>query len=383
MNHAVAITQASRRSAARRAAALAGALAMLSGCGGDGGSSAIPIVGGSPTPSPTATPTPAPTPAPTPTPSPTAAARTEVPIEQVALSDGTTRYAIRITVGGTSVLAGLDTGSSGLRLLPAAQIGLGSPGRNAQNTFGSGVVLNGPVAPGQIAIGTRADTIGVQQVTSVGCTSAKPDCNATADVNQYRVMGDGLPGEGFLAIIGIRPFPDSIPRNPLVQLRVHRWIVSLPQPGSATPGTLVLDPSDREVAGFTPVPSGSEPGQVEACLYSPGIAASPACGDTVLDTGAPGVGVFNAGFPDTVPAATRARLVFGARGATAPTLLLLLNDRAQMTRYSATASDGVTATQIRMGVTPYLAYDVLYDADRGTIAVRARAAYNGGPVARP
>lgn len=309
--------------------------------------------------------------------------RNEVPIRQVQLSNGTTRYAIPITVGGRPVLVGLDTGSAGLRLLPEAQAGLQSTGKPNHEPFGSGVVLDGPIARGRIAIGDRSGVIGVQQVVDVHCAKGGNACAARLGIARYRVMGDGLPGEGFIGIIGIKPSIDAVPRNPLVQLGVHRWIVSLPQPGSGRSGTLVLEPDARDDAGFRPVPSGQNPGQVLGCLYRPTPRPARACGTTILDTGAPGIGVVNGSmFPRAMPGAP-ARFVFGAPGIDGPGMTLRLNDRRQMTRYSADEKQGSREVQLRMGVSPYLAYDILYDADRRTVAVRAREPFPGGPVAQP
>ena len=44
--------------------------------------------------------------------------RAKVPIREVILSDGAHRYGVPITVGATQIEAGLDTGSSGLRIVP-------------------------------------------------------------------------------------------------------------------------------------------------------------------------------------------------------------------------------------------------------------------------
>jgi len=312
-----------------------------------------------------------------------ASGRAEVPIRQVQLSNGTTRYAIPISVGGQPVLVGLDTGSAGLRLLPDAQAGLQSIGKANHEPFGSGVVLDGPIARGQIAISDRYGVIGVQQVLGVHCAKGGNACAARLGIARYQVMGDGLPGEGFLGIIGIKPNLDALPRNPLIQLGIHRWIVSLPQPGSERPGTLVLNPDGRDEAGFRPVPSGQNPGQVMGCLNRPTPRPARACGNTILDTGAPGVGVFNGGMVPQAMSGAPARFVFGTPAARSPGITLRLNERQQMTRYSASDKPGIEGTQLRMGVSPYLAYDILYDADRGTIAVRARPSFPGGPEAQP
>jgi len=53
---------------------------------------------------------------------------------------------------------------------------------------------------------------------------------------QYGIQGDGLPGEGFVAIMGVNMGHDPVP-NPLIALGVKRWIVELPRPGETTPAS--------------------------------------------------------------------------------------------------------------------------------------------------
>jgi len=48
------------------------------------------------------------------------APRTEVAIREVRLSNGALRYAVPISIGRTAMLVSLDTGSTGLRILPGA-----------------------------------------------------------------------------------------------------------------------------------------------------------------------------------------------------------------------------------------------------------------------
>src|SRR4051812_1952996 len=45
-------------------------------------------------------------------------ARSEAPIGQVTLSNGALRYFVPLKVGATALLASLDPGSTGLRILP-------------------------------------------------------------------------------------------------------------------------------------------------------------------------------------------------------------------------------------------------------------------------
>src|ERR1041384_4252540 len=73
--------------------------------------------------------------------------RAEVPIREVVLSDGERRYTIPISVGGTAIEAGLDTGSTGLRILPntLAASDAVDGGGNDRYSYGAGTEFRGEV----------------------------------------------------------------------------------------------------------------------------------------------------------------------------------------------------------------------------------------------
>src|SRR4051794_9637325 len=89
------------------------------------------------------------------------AARSEVPIREVVLSDGARRYSIPIQVGATAIEAGLDSGSSGLRILPGvlADTDAKAVGGSDSYSYGSGAELDGVVGRAQVAVGTLAAPI--------------------------------------------------------------------------------------------------------------------------------------------------------------------------------------------------------------------------------
>ena len=190
-------------------------------------------------------------------------ARVEVPISQRRLSDGTTRYSVPVRVGGgRAIEAMLDTGSFGLRVMQRVVL----PQRYQPTTvvrryhFASGVVLEGMLAKADIAIGdakTDAPVV-IQIVQSVTCGQLKPDCPAAwLDAADYRIGGDGLPGEGFTAILGLsmRAPPVSSPAlNPLDFIGDRRWIIVLPRPDDTAPGKLIINPGADEVEGFQTFP---------------------------------------------------------------------------------------------------------------------------------
>ena len=78
----------------------------------------------------------------------TQAPRTEALIREVRLSDGVYRYGVPLTIGSTEVLAGLDTGAAGLRIMPDAldlkQVKAGT--QPEFDNFGSGPRLVGVAA---------------------------------------------------------------------------------------------------------------------------------------------------------------------------------------------------------------------------------------------
>lgn len=235
-------------------------------------------------------------------------ARVDVPISQRRLSDGTIRYSVPVRVGGGRIIdAMLDTGSFGLRVMH----GVVSPERYQPTPdvrryhFASGVVLEGRLARAEIAIGdakTDAPVV-IQLVRSVTCAALKPDCPAARlDAADYRIGGDGLPREGFKAILGLsmRAPPVSSPAlNPLDFIGDRRWIIVLPRPDDTAPGKLIINPGADEVEEFQTFPvllhpfSDTDSGgralresQMPGCLDAQAPDQDD-CQPVLMDTGAP------------------------------------------------------------------------------------------------
>lgn len=228
--------------------------------------------------------------------------RITVPIYQRQLPDGEVRYWVSIRIGGSGPIAAmLDTGSFGLRVLGSAL----SPsdyretGIERRYAYGSGVALHGPLATAVVQIGeaTTGAPVYFQLIRSVGCTPRKPDCPAARiSPEDYRIGGNGLPGQGFEAILGLslrRPQVAAAAFNPLDFVGDSRWIVVLPLPGGAEPGTLIINPSAQDLAGFrspqmVPPPS-NRPGMLRmvdpGCLAQGG-APDGDCPPVRLDSGA-------------------------------------------------------------------------------------------------
>ena len=312
------------------------------------------------------------------------APRSVVPIREVVIRPiGTPRYVIEVVVDGVPMLAGLDTGSTGLRLLPRAvrRASVAPNGPSETYSYGSGVELDGHRATVDVAIGGARGRATIQAVDRVGCVPGEQTCNASHLLpEEYGLMGSGRSGQGFPAIIGTR-LTDGRVNNPLTAMGVHRWIVHLPQRGGGG-GALVLNPDLRDLAGFVPLrPGANNPrGTVAGCIALAIPGAERLCGPTLLDTGAPGLSILHAEAPPQWQRGRRARLAFAAaRGGAPQALGFVTGDKANGAGADFKLSaDNVDRTTIHAGTLPFYAYDVLFDADAVTISVRPNP--SAGPV---
>lgn len=307
------------------------------------------------------------------------ATRAEAPIREVVLSDGARRYAVPIRIGGSEIEAGLDSGSTGLRILPGAVTAADETrGRERSDySYESGARLEGVVAQGTLTIGAASAPITFQAIEAVGCTAQKPRCPASRVAPAaYGIQGDGLPGEGFKAILGIN-MADAEVANPLRALGARRWIIELPLPGGGRPGRLILNPTAEETAGFVTFPierrfaaqHGGMHDGLPACLTN-SQTRQQFCGPALLDTGAPGVEVIN-GRGAPWPNQTPAEVAFGDQGAprTSAAFQIGRRDFASRLTYVPAPVDDV---RLHLGLLPYFAYDVLYDPEAGAVGLRPR-----------
>ena len=321
---------------------------------------------------------------------PPAAPRSEVPVREVVLSDGARRYAVPVSVGATTLEAGLDTGSSGLRLVPnaAPETDAKPTARNDTYAYGAGAKLDGVTGEAVVKVGALARATTLQLVRRVGCTAAKPHCAAgSIPVERYGIQGDGLPGEGFKAILGVNMAPAEIP-SLFTGVGARRWIVELPRPGEAVPGRIVLNPTDEETAGFVALPvverfsaqKGGLHDAVPGCLKNE-TTGKQVCGAVLLDSGAPGIRVVSQDAPaqawsDGTPMSL---LLADRSGRVMATERLQAGQRAQATRLTFDNHPEPGSPAIYAGLAPYFAYSVLYDPEHGTVALKPRPATAGGP----
>jgi hypothetical protein len=71
----------------------------------------------------------------------------------------------------------------------------------------------------------------------------------------YRISGDGPAGrQGFGVILGVS-MGNGDAVNPLAHIGAYSWIVVLPRPGEAQPGTLIVTPDSGDQTGYALFPT--------------------------------------------------------------------------------------------------------------------------------
>ncbi|WP_309606552.1 hypothetical protein [Phenylobacterium sp.] len=312
------------------------------------------------------------------------APRTEVAIRQVRLSNGALRYAVPVTIGSTPLLASLDTGSTGLRILPGTLGAMDATATAEPEVYGyaSGSRYEGVVGEAAVAMGAARGRAPVHLIRTIGCFAHLPRCPASrTTLATYGIASDGLPGEGFRAILGLDMAPGRV-GSPLESLGVRRWIVELPRPGEPD-GRLILNPTEAETEGYVRVPlaapyaherGGGLHDAVPGCLANEETHAR-ACGVVLLDTGAPGLAVANGQLVGPPwPAGTPAALdLFDATGRLAIHEVLTIGSRDQGARLSYRQDGHVLGVVIYAGTAPYFAYSVLYDPRKRVLGLKPRA----------
>jgi hypothetical protein len=316
--------------------------------------------------------------------------RSELPVREVDLSDGTRRYAVPVQIGSVKLDAGLDTGSTGLRVMP--NVISAAEARTVHGahsySYGAGVKLEGDIAQAQLTFGGLSGPGPVELVKTIGCVAEQPQCFAVR-VSQadFGIQGDGLKGEGFKAILGVN-MGHSDAANPFESAGAKSWIVELPRPGEAS-GRIILNPNADDMVGFVFTPilakyadNGALHDAVAGCLVRTSGERQRICGALTFDSGAPGLHVVNGGLHGPPwPNGTPAALIFAEpSGTIVASEAIVIGEKLQATRL--TYGDVPHAdTAIKTGLVAYFAYDVLYDAAHDRIGFRPRSPFAGGPTA--
>jgi hypothetical protein len=309
-----------------------------------------------------------------------AAGRTEVPIKQTVLTDGTIRYSIPIAVGGPSPIdIMLDSGSTGLRMLPGAAPDSAYAASNQPSVYGygSGVRLNGVVAKVPVGIGgaSAPAPISVQLVRTIDCFPASPKCPASRlSQAEYGIGGDGLLGQGFRGIAGVGLAKGPV-GNPLTETGANSWIISLPRPGQPDVGKLIIDPGPSELSGYLMLPISDAGGfhdGVSGCFIIEKSQKS-ICGWILLDTGAPGIHIGSGNAADLQGWAKgdAIRIVFrNSQGGEVAGKFTA--GAGPPSRISAGLDPKLAQPSIAFGTVPYFLFSVFYDAGRNMIGFKPR-----------
>lgn len=309
-----------------------------------------------------------------------------VPIEQTVLHDGAIRYSIAMRINGQAFQVMLDSGSTGLRLMPGAVHRLGlETGELAKYPFASGVVLWGSTVTVQASIGVSAPAaVPAQAVNLATCDLHNPGCPANWQMSAGFRIGADDPNEvvshGFLAILGVGMRAADIP-NPLAVIGKGRWIIDLPRPGDPHPGQLILDPTDQELGTYKEFPLDPAVGRagwrdtIPGCLLKKGD-RDEICGPMLLDTGATGFQVFSARIdgPTLWPIGSRVVLVFKPKSGSGVGFEFR-SDRFSATKVSMDPlrlGRNADLPPINCGVLPYYYFSVAYDATAGVIGLKVR-----------
>jgi hypothetical protein len=302
-----------------------------------------------------------------------------VPIVEVVLSSGVRRYAVSLRIGSRPIVAGVDTGSSGLRVLERAVDldDLQVSERPEVQSYGAGVRVEGVVARGRVQIGGAAanGVTPLHLVRSVGCMEDRPDCAAgRLGVQHYGFQGDGLSGEGFDAILGLN-LADGEVANPLPALGVERWIIELPR--GAVPGRLILNPSDQTVRAYrrvalNPAFAQSRGGihdAVAGCLINR-ASGERQCLPVLLDTGAAGIALVGAeGAGQAWSEGTPASLELGEDAAVRLDFVIGLRDHASRMSVAPLKRGN---PRLVLGPLPFYGFSVLYDHQQQSLGLLPR-----------
>ena len=317
-------------------------------------------------------------------PPPAAPPRAELPIKAVTLSNGAVRFAVPIRIGERTLDAALDTGSTGLRVLPGVLGPADAAAGDEPEVYGyaSGSRYEGVTGEAPVTLGAVRARAPLHLIRSIGCFVAYPRCPASrTTLEHYGIASDGLPDEGFKAILGTNMAPEKV-ANPLTAMGVRRWIVELPRPGEPGPGRLVLNPTREETEGYVMLPMSAPFSKMQGgglhdalpgCLSQVDGRAR-VCGPVLLDTGSSFLSVLNARPPGPWPPEVRAAALefFDPLGDVVARHVMTLGSREQATRLVWRQEPRAPGQLIFAGVAPYFAYSVLYDARRQAIGLKAR-----------
>jgi hypothetical protein len=311
-----------------------------------------------------------------------AADRIDVPIKQATLFNGVPRYSIPIVIGGKSVDAILDTGSTGLSILTSAiPASSYTPSKvSLSMIFSNGQKFFGHVGQAVIGLGDAPETatVEINAIDTLECDE-KADCASSTKRHDEGLVG----AKTFRALVGVSlPSPALVVRvsNPLLRFG-DSWIVELPRPGERAPGHLIINPTADERNGFDLFPAGQgfnvggdRDNPLPGCLVDESDGQK-LCAPIVFDSGTPAITEITHDLsPRHWPVGTRGAFSLDAPGGKTIVAKFTVAQTPSMTHVFVGPYPvfNQPAPRVIAGVEPYMLFSVLYDFRRGQIGLKAR-----------
>ena len=319
----------------------------------------------------------------------------DVPITlSTPTSKGTVRFTFPITLGSTAPVTGfLDTGSSGIRILP----GVIPDSAFAEITetvitasYHSGLLLTGVVATIPVSLGGVATpaAIPVMLVRSISCEATEPNCGVAGyDAGNYTFFDSAR----VLVGVGLRNSPSSGGvASPMSQLRASPGFVIQGAVHGGASATMRLFPAASQIASFktyrlpvedggAPLPNGVAPYSdrygLPACLDDK-TSGTNYCLGAELDTGNPPVYIEWAAADDAgesvLPSGTAIQVTIGP-------------DSGILEQYAFTVGSPPTAgvdeievepatlpPYMNLGTQVFFRYDIYFDPLHGVVGFASR-----------
>jgi hypothetical protein len=221
------------------------------------------------------------------------AVRQEIPITQTLGANGRYYYFVPVSVGRSPPFkALLDSGSTGLRLLPGLLVDgdATATSHTSKYGYGTGAQFTGIIARGVVALGDAktAEPIAIMLIDKVGCAEGGDSCpTAGYTAQNFSFATEAGMSEPNRARIGVGLAPSDAD-NPLAKMGDGVWIVELPRPGDAKSGRLILNPTAEELSGFTRLQASPETGELLGCVIRSSDSQK-VCGQVLPDTGGNGM----------------------------------------------------------------------------------------------
>jgi hypothetical protein len=181
----------------------------------------------------------------------------EVPLTIAYQTPQQVAFVLPITFGDTQVDAILDTGSSGVRILPGVLAPtdiVSTSDVTVVETYATGVQYIGHVATARVTLGavTSPAAIPVMLIDTVQCATGHPNCPAAGYTAETYEMKPDAAGHGYKVIVGTgmhsHPGANAV-GNPIAQLPGHpSYVVRIPGGFGATTGVVEIGPDPSELS---------------------------------------------------------------------------------------------------------------------------------------